>query len=213
MSNEKLEGSQIHQVTINTINRTNRTLTKALFFSMGIVLVMAIYIILSAVLREDIKVLAVTPDLRVVELRPLSEPIITDTGINAFTGRVVLESLSLDFKHWKAKLASVRPNYTKAGFSSLIGPLKSSGNLDAIVKRRLIASPSIDGAAIIKAEGPYKGGYAWKIDIPVVVSYEGGSGQQNVQTLMAEVLVIRQSLIKHSEGVAIENITFKARNN
>jgi intracellular multiplication protein IcmL len=49
----------------------------------------------------------------------------------------------------------------------------------------------------------------WKIEFPLVVSYESSQGVESTQNLMATVLVCRASTVTSPRGVVIQQVVLK----
>ncbi len=152
------------------------------------------------------KYFAFTNDLRIKNLVPLNKPTITQNGLLNWVSRVVVDTMEIDFLHWKKSLIRVKPDYMEKTFNELITSLKDSGNLDMIIKQKLIVSATIDGTPIITAEGVLSGRKAWKIEIPLTLSYQTSEGIENIQRLTAYLTVCRVPVTEHPKGIKISQI-------
>lgn len=146
---------------------------------------------------------ALTPDLRVVRLAPMNHPLLSDAGVVSWTTRTVVETFSLDFLHWRATLSGVRGRYTSRGFSQLTAAMKKSGNIEQIVNKRMSVNVSPSSAGVVANQGMLNGVYAWKVQVPLAMSYETSQGVVYSQKLIANVMVVRADPRKHPAGIAI----------
>lgn len=152
---------------------------------------------------------AATPDLRLAPLVPLSQPVLTQQGLTNWVTETVCGTMSLDFLQWREKLTRARASFSEASFKSFMDALATSGILDMIRNKRLSASAVVTQAPVIVASGQIDGKASWKIEFPLLISYESSQGVENTQKLLATVLVRRASTVTTPRGVVIEQIILK----
>ena len=107
------------------------------------------------------------------------------------------------------KLEAVRPNFDDDTFKSFLSSLESSGILNMIQEKRLSASSVATGAPVIIASGLVSGKATWRIEFPLIVSYESSQGVESTQRLIATVLVCRASTATTPRGVVIQQVVLK----
>ena len=76
----------------------------AILLSMG----MLLFSIILFLTKPEPRYFSVTNDFRVVELAPLSEPMVSDAGLLNWSADVVTRTFSLDFLHYRQQLTDVR---------------------------------------------------------------------------------------------------------
>lgn len=152
---------------------------------------------------------AATPDLKLAPLIPLDQPVLTQQGLLNWASETVTNALSLDFLEWRNKLSRVREHFDEAAFPSFLASLTSSGVLDMVREKRLSVSAVISRAPVVVASGLVDGKMTWKIEFPLVVSYESSQGVESTQKLMATVLVRRASTVATPRGVVIQQVVLK----
>jgi intracellular multiplication protein IcmL len=148
---------------------------------LALVLVLALCLALAAVVflvpaRPTPRYFAATPDLRLAPLVPLDKPVLTQAGLLNWTTTTITGAVSLDFLEWRAKLTAARENFESDAFSSFVKALQTSGILDMIRDKRLSTSAVVTRAPVIIASGLVGGKSTWKIEFPLVVSYESSQG-------------------------------------
>lgn len=148
---------------------------------------------------------AATPDLRLAPMVPLDQPLLTQEGLLTWTVNAITGAMSLNFLEWREKLETLHD----AAYKSFLASLQSSGVLDMIRDKRLSASAIATRAPVIIASGLVGGKATWKIEFPLIVSYESSQGVENTQKLLATVLVCRASTAKTPRGVAIQQVVLK----
>lgn len=149
---------------------------------------------------------AATPDFRILEMPPLSAPVVSDQAIVNWTTDVVTKALSLDFLHWRKKLMDVRIDFDPDGFKSFVNSLTSTGNLKKIEAERLNLSCVLKEAAVITNSGVVNGKMTWRIEAPLLLSYQSSRGVVSSQDLIGKILVQRTSTTRNPKGVVIKQI-------
>ena len=152
---------------------------------------------------------AATPDLRLAPMVPLDQPLLTQEGLLTWASNAIAGAMSLNFLEWREKLESIRPHFEDEAFKSFLASLQSSGVLDMIRDKRLSASAVATRAPVIIASGLVGGKATWKVEFPLIVSYESSQGVESTQKLLATVLVCRASTAKTPRGVVIQQVVLK----
>ena len=75
-----------------------------------------------------------------------------------------------------------------------------------IQEKRLSASAIVTKAPVIIASGVIGDIATWRVEFPIIVSYESSQGVESTQHLMATVLVRRADTVKSPRGVVIQQI-------
>ena len=167
--------------------------------------------VLQAMYQEKPKYFAATNDLRIAPLIALNEPMVSQSGLLNWTTETVCKTFGLDFKNWKRQMMDIRYRYSDKAFGQLVRSYKKSGNLEMIKNQRLVMSCTITEAPVIPAKGIVKGKVTWKVEFPILISYESSKGVENTQKLLVTVMVQRVSTIKNSEGIQIIQLVVKNR--
>ena len=152
---------------------------------------------------------AATPDLRLAPMVPLDQPLLTQDGLLTWASNAITGAMSLNFLEWREKLESIRPHFEDEAFKSFLASLQSSGILDMIRDKRLSASAVATRAPVIIASGLVGGKATWRIEFPLIVSYESSQGVESTQKLLATVLVCRASTARTPRGVVIQQVVLK----
>lgn len=181
---------------------------------LALVLVLALCVsaavnVLLIVKQPTPRYFAATPDLRLAPLVPLDKPLLTQQGLLNWVTETICNAVSLDFLEWREKLSNTRENFEEAAYKSFLASLQSSGVLDMIKEKRLSVSAVVTRAPVITASGLVGGKATWKIEFPLIVSYESSQGVESTQRLMATVLVARASTVLTPRGVVIQQVVLK----
>ena len=185
---------------------------RAMKLAVGLVLVLIASIAVIALLiakQPTPRYFAATPDLRLAPLIPLDKPVLTQQGLLNWVTETISNAVSLDFLEWREKLSKTRENFEETAYKSFLTSLKSSGILDMIQEKRLSVSAVVTRAPVITASGLVGGTATWKVEFPLIVSYESSQGVESTQRLMATVLVARASTVLTPRGVVIQQVVLK----
>ena len=185
---------------------------RAMKLAVGLVLVLIVCIAVVALLivkQLTPRYFAATPDLRLAPLIPLDKPVLSQQGLLNWVTETISNAVSLDFLEWREKLSNTRENFEEAAYKSFLASLQSSGVLDMIKEKRLSVSAVVTRAPVITASGLVGGKATWKIEFPLILSYESSQGVESTQRLMATVLVARASTVLTPRGVVIQQVVLK----
>ena len=186
--------------------RRSMKLALALTVALSISLIVAVILLLN---QPKPRYFAATPDLRLAPMVPLDQPLLTQDGLLTWAANAITGAMSLNFLEWRGKLESIRPHFEDEAFKSFLASLQGSGVLDMIRDKRLSASAVATRAPVIIASGLVGGRATWKIEFPLIVSYESSQGVESTQKLLATVLVCRASTAKTPRGVVIQQVVLK----
>ncbi|WP_165175228.1 DotI/IcmL/TraM family protein [Desulfovibrio sp. ZJ369] len=185
---------------------------RSMKLSLCLVAALCLSVSLSALLllnQPKPRYFAATPDLRLAPMVPLDQPLLTQEGLLTWVSSAITGAMSLNFLEWREKLESIRPHFEDEAFKSFLASLQGSGILDMIRDKRLSASAVATRAPVIIASGLVGGRATWKIEFPLIVSYESSQGVESTQKLLATVLVRRASTAKTPRGVVIQQVVLK----
>ena len=151
---------------------------------------------------------AATNDGRILPLVALSRPATSDRAVVSWATEVATSAYSYDFVNWRSALSALSPDFTKEGFASFIGSLHASGNLKLVSDNRMVASAVPTEAGVIVAKGLLKGVYVWKIQVPILVTYQAAKSAVS-QNLLVTLMVARRSVLSHPKGLAVAQFLAK----
>ncbi|MEC4682269.1 MAG: type IVB secretion system apparatus protein IcmL/DotI [Nitrospirota bacterium] len=153
---------------------------------------------------------AATADGRILPLVALSRPAMEDQAVVSWATTVATAAYSYDFVNWRSALSGLSPDFTKEGFGSFIGSLRASGNLKLVSDNRMVASAVPTETGVIVAKGLLKGVYVWKIQVPILVTYQAAKSSVS-QNLLVTLLVVRRSVLSHPKGLAVAQFLAKEK--
>jgi Macrophage killing protein with similarity to conjugation protein. len=81
--------------------------------------------------------------------------------------------------------------------------------MKTLERKRLFMSIAITGAPVIVQQGVLQGThtFAWKVQVPVKIIFEG-SGYQNANNHLATLILVRRNNVQTPRGWAVDSIIF-----
>jgi intracellular multiplication protein IcmL len=146
---------------------------------------------------------AATEDGRVIQLTPLNEPLLSDERVLAFAAEAAPGAHTFDFSNFRAELQESSKDFTTRGFQSFIKALETSGNLDAVVKRKLAVTAVPTQAPVIVARGLVNGVYTWRLQMPMLVTFQSAS-EVVKDDITVELTVVRRPTTESPKGIGID---------
>ncbi|MBI5448094.1 MAG: type IVB secretion system apparatus protein IcmL/DotI [Gammaproteobacteria bacterium] len=175
---------------------------------MALLMAIAIIILLGGVLSYVVthppapKYFATSIDGRIIPIVPLSQPNMPPSALLLWSNQAATAAFTYDFVNYRQALQATSSYFTPDGWRDFLSALTGSNNLNAVLTKKLVVSATATGAPVILQQGTLNGVYAWRVQLPMVVSYQSASqvAQQNVIVTM---LVMRVSTLNSSRGVGI----------
>lgn len=137
---------------------------------------------------------------------PLDEPNVNTKTLLGWATLAATSAYTLNFVDYEENLRYLQDFFTVAGWENYRASLDSSGRLDDVISKSLVVSSVLAGAPVVLQEGPLKGNYAWRIQLPLLVTYQA-SGDSVAQTLAVTLLVTRVPTDEAPKGIGIAQFT------
>ncbi|UNC16180.1 hypothetical protein FE249_18160 (plasmid) [Acidiphilium multivorum] len=154
---------------------------------------------------------AVDEENRITPIIGLSHPMLSQAALSAWVAQAMIAVNTYDSANYKQQLSAVaRKDFTLPGWDSYNNAMIKSGTWDYIKSQHVIVSATMTGAPVIIQAGVAHGHYEWIFQVPMVVTYQGLTGE-TPQNITYQVTVVRTEVYKHPSGVAIQSINFKGQ--
>lgn len=142
---------------------------------------------------------------RITPLFPLSEPNQSDSAIRQWANQAVIAAFTYNFVNYRDELQAASVFFTPEGWDQFMNALKESNNLDAVKAKKLVVSAVATGAPVILKKDILNGVYSWRVQMPILVTYQSASefSQQNV---LVTLLIKRISTLNSPRGIGISQI-------
>ena len=139
---------------------------------------------------------------RITPLFPLNEPNQSDSAVLQWANQAAIAAFTYNFVNYRTELQASSGFFTSDGWDQFLSALQQSNNLDAVKAKKLIVSAVATRAPIILQKGLLNGNYAWRVQMPILVTYQSASEfsqQNNVVTM----LITRVSTLNSPRGIGI----------
>lgn len=140
------------------------------------------------------------------EVFPLSEPNVTPSAIVKWATLAATSAYTIDFYHYQTNIDALREFFTVEGYQNYLQSLEASGSVARIVSDKLIQSAVATDTAVILQEGMMRGLYTWRIQVPILVTYQGASTTSSQKNLAVSLLVTRVPTDIAPKGIGIAQI-------
>ncbi len=139
---------------------------------------------------------------RITPLFPLNEPNQSDSAVLQWANQAAIAAFTYNFVNYRTELQASSGFFTADGWDQFLTALQQSNNLDAVKAKKLIVSAVATRAPIILQKGMLNDKYAWRVQMPILVTYQSASEfsqQNNVVTM----LITRVSTLNSPRGIGI----------
>lgn len=142
---------------------------------------------------------------RITPIYALDEPNQSDPSVSQWAIQAAIASFTYNFVDYRKNLQAASEFFTAEGWLNFMQALGSSNNLAAVKAKKLIASAVATGAPVIMQKGLLNGRYSWRIQMPILVTYQSPSVfTQNSYTVT--MLIQRVSTLNSPQGIGISQI-------
>lgn len=148
---------------------------------------------------------ATDPQGGIRELVPLERPIQSMHEVLNWATGAITQAYTMNFANYQQSLQESRPNFTPGGWIGFEEALRANGVIDAIVRGKYVATAVPQEAPVVVAQGIVDGRYAWKIQVPIMITYESAS-QRTSQRALVTATVVRRSEQEHPRGLGIAQV-------
>lgn len=139
---------------------------------------------------------------RITPLFALNEPNQSDSAVLQWANQAAVAAFTYNFVNYRTELQASSGFFTSEGWTQFLTALEESNNLDAVRAKKLIVSAVATSAPIILQKGVLNGRYSWRVQMPMLVTYQSASEfsqQRNVVT----ILISRISTLNSPRGIGI----------
>lgn len=136
---------------------------------------------------------------------PLDRPAMELQGIMSWATDCVVRIHTLDFVNYRTNLTAANRCFTPEGWKNYDRALAESRNLVALVEQKKVSTAVPESAPILKASGIAGGVMAWRLEIPILVTYQSASDRLQ-QRLVADVLLVRRPTTESPDGIGIQQL-------
>lgn len=142
---------------------------------------------------------------RLIRVIPVNQPNLPLNDVIRWTIDGVESAFSYDYINYRTQLQNSQKYYTEYGWKQYMKALTDSNNLLALTKRKQVVIAKVVDQPKILAQGLLAGAYAWKFQMPVLVTfYESPYVKPEFyNALTVTVIVQRQPILESFKGLGI----------
>lgn len=140
----------------------------------------------------------------------VNQPNMPAISLLVWANEAAVTAYSYDFVHYRKELQTASQYFTPEGWKKFKEALDKSGNLDTVISKKLVVSAVATGVPVILEQGVNTGKYFWKVEMPMLVTYQNNSFIKN-QNLVATMLVVRTPKNIGTRGLGIEQFVVKIK--
>lgn len=147
-----------------------------------------------------------SPSGQPMEIFPIDEPNVTSSSLINWITQAATSVHTIDFFNYQNNIDAMKEYFTVAGYSDFVQGLNDNGTLKKIIGEKLIVSAVATNTAVILQEGPINGIYSWRIQVPLLITYQGASTTSTKQSVAVSILVTRVPTNLAPKGIGIAQI-------
>lgn len=152
--------------------------------------------------RPEPKYFATSADGRITPIYPLTAPMVSDSALLQWANQAAVAAYTYNFATYRKELQDASEYFTPEGWGDFETALESSRNLETVINKKLVVTAVATGAPVILDRGILTGHYSWKVQMPLLVTYESASTTIQ-QPILVTMLVTRVSTLNVPKGIAI----------
>ena len=170
-----------------------------------LVLIICLIIAIYGVAHKQSTYFAMAPNGSLQTMIPLNEPTIPESRMAQIVSNYATCVYTYDYVNFRKQLALCEPGFTTNGWVRFVKELEASKTMALVQTEQIVVSSAAINAPIVADRGLIEGVMAWKVEMPIRVTY---SGRQNKTTedYKVTMTVARANQTEHSDGIAISNI-------
>jgi intracellular multiplication protein IcmL len=148
------------------------------------------------------KYFATTSEGKIIKLQPLNQPVIAPQVLLQWASRAAVEAYTYNFANYRESFQNLQNKFTPDGWKNFERALKASRMLETVMAKKLVVTAVATGTPVILDQGVVNGRYVWKVNMPILVTYQSASEVTQVP-LVITMIVSRVSPINYPEGIAV----------
>lgn len=145
---------------------------------------------------------ATDPAGRIIPIRALAEPYVTEPFLVSWVSERVARAYSMDPQNFRRQVADLANDFTPEGYTQYVNSLQESGTIEFITKNLLVSSAVPQGAPVVTERGVAGDVFYWKLQVPMLVQYQSAL-KSATKKRMVTVTVVRRQTLENPMGIGI----------
>jgi len=152
--------------------------------------------------RPEPRYFATTADGRIMPLYPLSEAMLSPGELLQWAHGASISAYTYNFVNYRSAMQNLQNQFTPKGWKYYEAALKTSRNLELVIAKKLVVSAVATGTPVILDQAVIDGRYSWKVQIPLLVSYQSPN-EQTQKPVIIMMIISRVPTVDKPKGIAI----------
>lgn len=152
--------------------------------------------------RPEPRYFATTVDGRIMQLFPLSDPMLSPGELLQWAHRAAISAYSYNFVNYRDAMQQLQNQFTMQGWKYYENALRVARTLEMVVAKKLIVSAVATGTPVVLDQAIIEGRYSWKVQIPLLVTYQSPN-EQTQQPMVVMMIISRVPTVDMPKGIAI----------
>lgn len=152
--------------------------------------------------KPEPRYFATTNDGRIMQLFPLSDPMLSPNDLLQWAYGAAIEAYSYNFVNYREVLQQLQNKFTAEGWSNFEAALTKSRNLETVITKKLVVSAVATGTPVILDQAVVSGRYAWRVQVPLLVSFQSPN-EMTQRSIIVTMIVSRVPTVDYPKGVAV----------
>ncbi len=132
----------------------------------------------------------------------LPMPILSPSKLLQWAHKVAVEAYTYNFVNYYESIGKLESYFTEEGWDYFKSALKLSGSVNEVVNKKLIVSAVSIGAPVILERAIIGGRFSWKVQIPLLISYQSPN-EQIQKPIVVMMIISRVPTNKYPNGIAV----------
>jgi len=193
---------EVVQMRKNFYRDSYRRVVIALLVMVITNLLLAFIIYYLATHQPEPKYFATSTDGRITPIYPLTAPMVSEAALLQWANEAAVSAYTYSFATYRKELQDASEYFTPGGWKDFETALQSSRNLETVITKKLVVTAVATGAPVILDRGVLNGHYSWKVQMPLLVTYQSASTTIQ-QPIVVTMLITRVSTLNVPKGIAI----------
>lgn len=152
-----------------------------------------------------------TDNTAICEISTESDPRVTPATLTDYAREAVVNAYSYDYVNYRESLNEISSKwFTENGRKAFLASVDASGNLERIIKGRLILRSMSTKVPQLEEEGVKGTQRYWVVQVPLAIEFYAGGEQQprSRQDFLASVTIVQiPASATNLKGIAVDAIT------
>ncbi|OGT55433.1 MAG: hypothetical protein A3F14_06520 [Gammaproteobacteria bacterium RIFCSPHIGHO2_12_FULL_43_28] len=146
---------------------------------------------------------------RLIRIVPVNQPNMPTEEVSEFAVAAAEAAFSYDFVNYRAQLQSAEKYFTRYGWREYMKALRSSNNILALTNRKqIVIAKAVEKPKLVR-EGVLGGAYAWRFDVPLLITYWAppyDDSSKSLNALTLSMIIQRQPILESYQGLGVVQV-------